>query len=116
MRHRKAYRKLSKPTPQRKALLRSQLISLFEHGRIVTTLPRAKEVGRIAEKLLTIAREDSVYNRRLVYAWLQDRELVRKVFVEIAPQYKDKNGGYVRILKIGMRRGDAAEEAVLEFV
>lgn len=116
MRHRKAYRKLSKPTPQRKALLKALLISLFKHGKIVTTLPRAKEVTRLAEKLLTIAKNDSVHHRRLVYAWLQDRELVRKVFVEIAPKYKDRNGGYTRILKAGLRRGDAAEEAVIELV
>jgi large subunit ribosomal protein L17 len=116
MRHRKAYRKLSKPTPQRKALFKALLISLFKNGKIVTTLPRAKEVSRLAEKLLNIAKDDSVHHRRLVYAWLQDRELVRKVFVEIAPKYKDRNGGYTRVLKAGFRRGDAAEEAIIELV
>lgn len=116
MRHRKGYRKLSKPTPQRKALLKALLISLFKHGKIKTTYPRAKEVSKIAEKVITLAKEDSIHNRRLVYSWVQDRELVRKIFTDIAPKYKERNGGYLRILKAENRRGDAALTAVIELV
>ncbi|MGB9857101.1 MAG: 50S ribosomal protein L17 [Dictyoglomaceae bacterium] len=116
MRHRKAYRKLSKPTPQRKALLKALLLSFFKHGRIITTYPRAKELIRLAEKVITLAKEDSVYHRRLVYSLIPDRELVRKIFTEIAPKYRERNGGYTRVLKASTRRGDAALEAVVELV
>jgi large subunit ribosomal protein L17 len=116
MRHRKAYRKLSKQTPQRKALLKALLISFFKHGKIITTYQRAKELTRLAERIITIAKEDSIHHRRLVYSFIQDRELVRKIFIEIAPKYQQRNGGYTRVLKMAPRRGDSALEAVVELV
>ncbi len=116
MRHRKAYRKLSKPTPQRKALLKSLLLSFFKHEKIMTTYPRAKELTRLAEKIITLAKEDSIYNRRLVYSWIQDREIVKKIFAEIAPKYRQRDGGYTRVLKASTRRGDGAQEAVVELI
>lgn len=116
MRHRKAYRKLSKPAPQRKALLKALLLSFFKHGKIITTYPRAKELTRLAENIITLAKEDSLHHRRLVYSLIPDRELVKKIFTEVAPKYQQRNGGYTRVLKLGSRRGDSALEAVIELV
>lgn len=117
MRHAIKNRKLGRTSAHRQALFRNQLASLFEHGRIRTTLPKAKELRPIAERLITRGREDSVHARRLVRRWLPENPgLVKKLFEEIAPRFSDRPGGYLRILKMGPRPGDAAEMAILELV
>lgn len=116
MRHRKKLKKLGRPRAHRKALLRNQVISLFKKGRIKTTLAKAKETKRLAEKLITLAKEDTQVRRRQVFSILQDKEISKKLFKEIAPKYKDRNSGYTRILKLGRRIGDGAEEAVLQLI
>ena len=116
MRHNVHGRKLGRTTAHRKAMFRNQLASLVEHGRIQTTLPKAKELRSIAERVVTRGRQDTVQARRWVRQWLPNRSHVRKVFEEIAPRYSDRPGGYTRIAKLGPRKGDGAEMAVLEFV
>ncbi|MEM8961091.1 MAG: 50S ribosomal protein L17 [Acidobacteriota bacterium] len=115
MRHRVRGRKLGRTTSHRKALFRNQLSSLFEHERIITTLPKAKELRPLAEKLVTAGRKDDLPARRRVRKWV-NRHLVKKIFDDIAPRFADRPGGYTRILKLGPRQGDAAEMAILEFV
>ena len=97
-------------------MFRNMLASLVDHGRIQTTLAKAKALRPVAEKLITRSREDSVHARRLVRRWLPNRDHVKKLFDEIGPRYADRPGGYLRITKLGPRRGDAAERAVIEFV
>ena len=97
-------------------MFRNQLASLVEHEGIVTTLPKAKELRPIAEKMITQGRVDSVHSRRLVRRWLTDRDLIKKLFEEISPRYKDRPGGYLRITRLGPRKGDGAELARLDFV
>ena len=110
------YSKLGRNSRARKALFRSVLVSLFKHERIETTEAKAKEISGLAEQLITLAKRDDLSARRQVIAELVDKEAAKKVFDEIAPQYNDRNGGYTRILKLGVRRGDAAPMALLELV
>ena len=109
-------RKLGRSTDHRKAMLRGLVTYLLENGRIETTVTRAKEVSSMAEKMITIAKDDSLQSKRRVMAYVTKEDVVKKLFDEIAPKYKDVNGGYCRIIKIGPRRGDAAEMAVIELV
>ena len=109
-------RKLGRTTDHRTAMLRAMVTFLLEKGRIETTVTRAKEVRSLTEKMITIAKEDSLANKRLVYGFVTKDEVVHKLFTEIAPKYADRNGGYTRITKIGPRRGDAAEMAVIELL
>ena len=97
-------------------MFRNQLASLMENEGIVTTLPKAKELRPIAEKIVTQGRSDSVHSRRRVRRWISNRDLIKKVFEEISPRYEDRPGGYLRITKLGPRKGDGAEMAKLEFV
>ncbi len=117
MRHNMSGRKLGRVSEHRKALFRNQLRSLISHERIITTLPKAKELRPIAEKIVTLAREaESVHNRRLVGRFISDRDLIKRLFTEIGPRFVSRPGGYTRIVKLGPRRGDGAELAILEFV
>lgn len=116
MRHRKAGRKLNRNSPHRRAMFRNMTASLIEHELIKTTLPKAKELRRVAEPLITLAREDSVSARRLAFNRLRDREAVGKLFSEIGPRYSERPGGYLRILKCGFRAGDKAPMAYVELV
>ena len=116
MRHNVRGRKLGRTTAHRTAMFRNQLASLMENEGIVTTLPKAKELRPIAEKIVTQGRTDSVHSRRRVRRWIVDRDLIKKVFEEISPRYEDRPGGYLRITKLGPRKGDGAEMAKLEFV
>jgi len=116
MRHGIGYKKLGRTTAHRRAMFRNQLASLVEHGRITTTLAKAKALRPVAERVITKSRIDSVHSRRQVRRWLPDRTLVRKLFDEIGPRYVERPGGYLRITKLGPRKGDAAERAVIEFV
>ncbi|HEX9688056.1 MAG TPA: 50S ribosomal protein L17 [Thermoanaerobaculia bacterium] len=116
MRHNRAGRKLRRTTSHRLALFSNQLASLMTHERIQTTVAKAKELRPLAERLITTAKNDGVAARRRVYRWIPDHVTVKKVFESIAPRFVDRPGGYTRILKLGPRRGDAAEAAILEFV
>ena len=116
MRHRIEGRKFGKIKSARQAMLNNLVISLITHNRIRTTLARAKESRRIADRLITYGKKNTVHSRRLAYKILRDRSLVKKLFDEIAPGYIDRNGGYTRIIKMGFRKGDAAPRALLEFV
>jgi len=110
------YRKLGRPAAHRKAMLRNLVTDLFREGRITTTDTRAKEAGREAEKMITLAKRGDLHARRQVMAYVFDETVVKKLFEEIAPKYADRNGGYTRILKLGPRQGDAAEMVFLELV
>lgn len=116
MRHRKAGRRLCRTGGQRKALLNNLAIALFEQERIQTTLLRAKELRPFAERLITTAKQDSLAARRRVARVVRDRDLLTKVFAQLAPRYAERPGGYTRILKLGYRRGDSAEMALIELV
>ncbi len=116
MRHHKSGRKLNRNSSHRKAMFSNMANSLFDHEIIKTTLPKAKELRRVAEPLITLAKEDSVSNRRSAFSSLRDKEMVGKLFNELAPRYKDRPGGYTRILKCGFRSGDAAPMAYIELV
>lgn len=116
MRHKKGYRKLNRTTNQRRALLKGLAISLFEHGRITTTLPKAKELRRYAERLITIAKKQDFNAHRQVFAVLQNKEATKKLLGEYGPAFAERNGGYTRILKRGRRLGDNAEMAYIELV
>lgn len=116
MRHRKGYRKLSKNTNQRKALLKGLAVSLFEHGRITTTLARAKELRPYAEKLVTIAKKQSAFAHRQIFSRLQNKDITKKLMNELGPMFQDRPGGYTRVLKTGRRLGDNAEMAMIELV
>ena len=111
-----AYRKLGRNASARKALFRSILTSFFKQERIETTATKAKEISGLAAKLITLAKQGDLHSRRQVLAFLVDEEATKKLFDEIAPKYTDRNGGYTRIYKLGPRRGDAAEMAILELV
>ena len=110
------YKKLGRTSDQRKAILRGLVTDLLRNERITTTQMRAKEAGRRAEKMITLAKRGYLHARRQVLAYVYDEAVVTKLFDEIAPRYEDRNGGYTRILKLGPRRGDAAEEVFLELV
>ena len=116
MRHRESGRKLNRNSSHRKAMFRNMAISLIEHEMIKTTLPKAKELRRIAEPLITMAKVDNVAKRRLAFSRLRDRNIVTKLFNELGPRYKERPGGYLRILKCGFRSGDKAAMAIVELV
>ena len=109
-------RKLGRTTSHRTAMLRALVTFLLENGKIETTVTRAKEVRSLTEKMITIAKVDNLHNRRLVLAFVTKEDVVSKLFNEIAPKYADRNGGYCRITKLGPRRGDAAEMAIIELI
>ncbi|MCL2043947.1 MAG: 50S ribosomal protein L17 [Treponema sp.] len=116
MKHRRGFNPLNRMAAHRKALHRSMVTSLFRHERISTTKAKALEIRRTAEKMITRAKLDSVHNRRIVSARLYDEGIVAKLFTDIAPRMKERNGGYTRILKLGERKGDAAQMVLLELV
>jgi large subunit ribosomal protein L17 len=116
MRHNASRRKLGRKTGHRLSLFRNQLASLVASGRIVTTVAKAKELRPLAERVVTQGKRGTVHARRLVGRWIQSRDLVKKLFDEIAPRFASRPGGYLRIVKLGSRQGDGAELAVLEFV
>jgi large subunit ribosomal protein L17 len=116
MRHRHAGKSLSRTSSHRKAMFKNMAVSLIRHELIKTTLAKAKELRRVVEPLITLAKEDSVANRRLAFARLRDREMVTKLFNELGPRYVKRPGGYLRILKFGFRNGDNAPMAVVELV
>ncbi|NRB38363.1 MAG: 50S ribosomal protein L17 [Pseudomonadales bacterium] len=116
MRHRHSGRQLNRNASHRKAMFQNMAISLFEHELIKTTLPKAKELRRVAEPLITLAKEDSVQNRRLAFDRLRSKEAVGKLFSELGPRYQARPGGYLRIMKAGFRSGDNAPMAYVELV
>ena len=116
MRHRHSGRQLNRNSSHRKAMFRNMTASLVEHELIKTTLPKAKELRRVAEPLITLAKKDSVANRRLAFSRLRDKDSVSKLFNELGPRFETRPGGYVRILKCGFRSGDKAPMAYVELV
>ena len=116
MRHRKSGRQLNRSSSHRQAMFRNMAGSLIEHEVIKTTLPKAKELRRVVEPLITLAKEDSVANRRLAFSRTRSKEAVGKLFSELGPRYQERPGGYTRILKCGYRAGDAAPMAYIELV
>ena len=116
MRHKYSGRKLNRTTAHREAMFKNMASSLFKHELIRTTLPKAKELRRVAEPLITLAKTDGVANRRLAFARLRDKEAVGKLFIELGPRYRERPGGYLRILKCGFRDGDNAPMAYVELV
>jgi large subunit ribosomal protein L17 len=116
MRHQKSGRKFNRTSSHREAMFRNMSASLLKHELIRTTLPKAKELRRVAEPLITLAKTDGVANRRLAFSRLRDKEAVGKLFVELGPRYKERPGGYLRILKCGFRPGDNAPMAYVELV
>ena len=109
-------RKLGRATDSRKAMLRAMVTYLFEHGKIETTVTRAKEVRSMAEKMVTLGKKEDLHSKRQVFSYITKETVAKKVIDEIGPTYADRNGGYTRIIKTGMRRGDAAEMAIIELV
>jgi len=116
MRHRKSGRHFNRTSAHRKAMLQNLANSLFEHEVIKTTLPKAKELRRVAEPLITLAKEDSVANRRLAFDRTRSKEMVGKLFNDLGPRYQARPGGYLRVLKCGFRAGDSAPMAIVELV
>ena len=116
MRHRKSGRQLGRNSSHRQAMFKNMSASLLRHEVIKTTLPKAKELRRVAEPLITLAKEDSVAKRRIAFSRLRDKEVVGKLFDELGPRYRERPGGYVRILKCGFRPGDKAPMAIVELV
>jgi len=116
MRHRLGLRKLNRTSSHRLAMFRNMAVSLLRHEVIKTTLPKAKELRRVAEPILTLGKNPSLANRRLAFARLRDREIVAKLFDELGPRYAARNGGYSRILKFGFRKGDNAPMALVELM
>ncbi len=116
MRHRNSNRKLNRTSSHRKAMLQNMANSLLRHEMIKTTLPKAKELRRIAEPLITLGKDATLSNRRLAFSRTRDRDIVGKIFNELGPRYSSRNGGYLRILKCGFRVGDNAPMAIVELV
>jgi len=116
MRHRHSGRQLNRNSSHRKAMFQNMVNSLFKHELIKTTLPKAKELRRFAEPLITLGKEDSVANRRLAFSRMRDKDMVGKLFTDLSPRYKERPGGYLRIMKCGFRPGDAAPMAYVELV
>ncbi len=116
MRHRLGLRKLNRTSSHRLAMFRNMTVSLLRHELIKTTLPKAKELRRVAEPILTLGKNPTLANRRLAFARLRDREMVTKLFEELGPRYAARNGGYSRILKYGFRKGDNAPMALVELL
>lgn len=109
-------RKLGKPTDARMAMLRQQVTDLLDNGRMETTVTRAKEIGPLAEKMISLGKKNSLANYRQVLSFITREDVAKKLFDEIAPKYAERNGGYTRIYRVGPRRGDAAEMAIIELV
>lgn len=116
MRHRKAGRRLGRTTSHRKALLRTMVTEFFEHEKMVTTVAKAKEVRSVAERMITLGKRENLHARRQALSFLRKKEVVFKLFDSLAPRFADRNGGYTRILRLGVRTGDASEMALLELV
>jgi large subunit ribosomal protein L17 len=116
MRHRHGLRKLNRTSSHRLAMLRNMTVSLLKHEAIKTTLPKAKELRRVAEPIITLGKTETLANKRLAFDRLRDRDIVVKLFAELGPRYKARNGGYLRILKHGFRQGDNAPMALVELV
>lgn len=116
MRHKNLREKLGMKTPHRKAMLRNMVTSLLEHGRIKTTLPRAKVLRKYVERIITDAKTDGLQQRRRAHAFIRTKETVLKLFTDIAPRFKERTGGYTRIYKLGIRIGDAAQMALIELI
>ena len=116
MRHRHGLRKLNKTSSHRLAMLRNMTVSLLKHEAIKTTLPKAKELRRVAEPIITLGKSPTLANKRLAFDRLRDRDMVVKLFDELGPRYKSRNGGYLRILKMGFRQGDNAPMAYVELM
>ncbi|MCU7798584.1 MAG: 50S ribosomal protein L17 [gamma proteobacterium symbiont of Lucinoma myriamae] len=116
MRHRHSGRQLGRNSSHRKAMFKNMAVSLLRHEIIRTTLPKAKELRRVVEPLITRGKQDSVANRRIIFARTRDSEITAKLFTEIGPRYQDRPGGYIRILKCGFRKGDRAPMAYVELV
>jgi large subunit ribosomal protein L17 len=116
MRHRNAHRKLSRNTSHRRALLRNLVTDFLDHGRLMTTLPKAKEIRPLAEKMITLGKRDSLPARRQVLAYVMREATAKKVFDAIAPRFADRKGGYSRIIKLGTRKGDGADLAIIELL
>jgi len=116
MRHRLGLRKLNRTSSHRLAMFRNMAVSLLRHEVIKTTLPKAKELRRVAEPILTLGKNPSLANRRLAFSRLRDRQMVTKLFDELGPRYASRNGGYLRILKFGFRKGDNAPMALIELM
>ena len=109
-------RKLGRPTDQRMAMLKNLVTSFLENGKITTTVTRAKETRALAEKMITLGKKNTLHTRRQALSFVTKEDVVTKLFIEIAPKYADRNGGYTRIVKAGPRKGDSAEMAILELV
>ena len=116
MRHMKSGRKLNRTSSHREAMFKNMAASLFKHELIRTTLPKAKELRRVAEPIITLGKNATLANKRLAFDRLRDRDIVLKLFDELGPRYKSRNGGYLRILKFGFRKGDNAPMALVELV
>ena len=116
MRHRKAGRKLNRTMAHRQMMLRNMVTSLFRHERISTTLPKAKEVRRLADRLITLGKRGDLSARRQALRVINDKGVVKKLFEEIAPRYRDRSGGYTHLYRVGFRRGDGAPMSVIELV
>ena len=116
MRHRNAHRKLSRNSSHRRALLRNLVTDFLDHGRLMTTLPKAKEVRPLAEKMITLGKRDNLHARRQLHAYLLREAVAKKVFDTIAPRFADRKGGYSRIIKLGSRKGDGADLAIIELL
>ena len=116
MRHRQTGRKLNRTSSHRKSLFKNMSQALIKHEQIVTTLPKAKELKRVIEKLITLGKKGSLHSRRLAFSKIRDKDMVSKLFDALATRYKDRNGGYSRVLKAGFRYGDSAPMAVIELV
>ena len=116
MRHRKAGRRLGRTSSHREAMVRNMVTSVFEHERIVTTTPKAKEVRKVVDKMITLAKRGDLHAKRQALSFIRSRDVVAKLFDEISGQFADRNGGYTRIIQTGQRRGDAAPMAILELV
>ncbi len=116
MRHGKSGKRLGRTGSHKKAMVRNMVTSLFEHERIVTTTPKAKEVRKVADKMITLAKRGDLHAKRQAMSFIRSRDVVAKLFDEIQAQFADRNGGYTRIIQTGQRRGDAAPMAILELV
>jgi large subunit ribosomal protein L17 len=116
MRHRNAHRKLSRNSSHRRAMLRNLVTDFLEHGRLMTTLPKAKELRPLAEKMITLGKRDTLHARRQVQAYVMREAIAKHVFETVAPKFADRNGGYSRIIKLGNRKGDGADLAIIELL
>ncbi|MDP2599674.1 MAG: 50S ribosomal protein L17 [Deltaproteobacteria bacterium] len=116
MRHLDDHRKLGRTTPHRKALFRNMMVALIQHGRIKTTLPKAKELKRLADRIVTLGKKGTVAARRRARLYIHDRAALTKVFSELGPRFSARNGGYTRLLKLDLRAGDLAPMALLEYL